>query len=124
MSEFQCDQFLSFFTFKLPEGKRVVFHHGDCVGADRQAHIMVRALYGPSALIVVHPPIDSKKRAFSAGDIIRERKPYIERNHDIVDDSHYLLAAPLLPEEQQPRSGTWETWRYAEGRATRILLER
>lgn len=110
------------FDLSIRSSWLIVFHHGDCVGADEEAHLIARYI---GAYIVIHPPIDPRLRAFCEGDEIREPKPYIPRNHDIVDESRLLLAAPLLPEHEQPRSGTWATWRYArEKKVERILLER
>ena len=84
-------------------------HHGDCVGADAQIHEMAKGL---RMRIIVHPPSDSKKRAFCQGyDEIREEKPYLVRNHDIVDECELLLATPRTFHEVM-RSGTWATIRY------------
>lgn len=85
------------------------FHHGDCVGADDDAHRIARKW---GARIVIHPPIVGTKRAFLHGDETRESKPYIERNHDIVDETDVLIAAPNSMTERL-RSGTWATIRYA-----------
>ena len=85
-------------------------HHGDCIGADAQAHDIAREIGG--IRIVIHPPTDPSRRAFKRGDIIREPKPYLERNHDIVDESASLIAAPKSDVEEL-RSGTWATVRYA-----------
>ena len=103
------------------------FHHGDCVGADEEAHEIAVSAGVP--LIVIHPPSDSKKRAWCGiepwclerpkhdltvaqkGCRIEEEKPYLERNRDIVDSGYALVAAPKGKEVM--RSGTWSTVRYA-----------
>lgn len=86
------------------------FHHGDCIGADAQAHMVA---FGLKFRIIVHPPIIDKKRAFCKGySEIRIQKPYFDRNHDIVDQTEILIATPGEAEEQL-RSGTWATIRYA-----------
>jgi hypothetical protein len=85
------------------------FHHGDCVGADNQAHDIAKVI---GYFMVIHPPTDGKKRSFRWGNILRPKKPYLERNHDIVDECQMLIAAPRLMTEEQ-RSGTWATVRYA-----------
>ena len=83
-------------------------HHGDCIGADEQAH---RIAYR-NLIITIHPPSDEKQRAFCTGaDIVREPAPYLARNHSIVDETDILVAAPDSPEKL--RSGTWATIRYA-----------
>lgn len=84
------------------------FHHGDCVGADAEAHAIAVDLGIP---VVIHPPLDPKARAGCQSQYIRERHPYVERNHHIVQETDYLIAAPKGPEVT--RSGTWATVRYA-----------
>ncbi len=95
------------------------FHHGDCIGADSEAHGIA---YRIGCQIVIHPPSDPSRRAFCGSwpkdpriDVLLER-PYIERNHEIVDICEVLLAAPATDMEKarsQKRSGTWATIRYA-----------
>lgn len=93
------------------------FHHGDCVNADEEAHNVVGAL--TLAQIVIHPPLDSKARAFCINDspagrvVERPPKPYLDRNHDIVDETDVLLACPRSSKEQLRGSGSWATIRYA-----------
>lgn len=85
-------------------------HHGDCVGADEFAHNLAKNM---GIFVVVHPPIDPRLRAWCVGDETREPLPYIERNHNIVDETGHLFVAPRTKEEQV-RSGTWATYRYAK----------
>lgn len=86
------------------------FHHGDCIGADEQAaHEAHRIGYK----ICSHPPINPTKRAFFYYEYIRyEPKDYLVRNCEIVDSCDLLIATPKEKEEQL-RSGTWATIRYA-----------
>lgn len=92
------------------------FHHGDCVGADADANNIVRGFSSagqlPGFKIVSHPPIVQSKREFSIADEERPPKPYLERNHDIVDECDILIACTKGFKEEQ-RSGTWATIRYA-----------
>lgn len=88
------------------------FHHGDCIGADAEAHKIAKSLYMP---IVIHPPVNNKARAFCKGDI-RPPKQYLVRNIDIVNECHVLIGAPSGNEKV--RSGTWSTLRYAKKRKT------
>jgi predicted Rossmann fold nucleotide-binding protein DprA/Smf involved in DNA uptake len=95
------------------------FHHGDCIGADAEAHEL--ALDNGIA-VILHPPENSTRREFCQGHVHEEApKPYIERNHDIVDACEVLVATPSGEEVQ--RSGTWATIRYAKriGRKCIIL---
>lgn len=107
----------------------VEFHHGDCVGADAQAHQLVRSLYADPEegwFVVTHPPTDPKARAWCGvveydgpGDQLFP-KPYLERNHAIVDATDCLIACPDGPERE--RSGTWATVRYARRRGKRVVV--
>jgi len=90
-----------------PDGGEV--HHGDCVGADDQVGSFAAKLSGVT--VTLHPPTNPSKRAFCAADEVREAKPYLDRNRDIVDETELLVAFPKGPEEK--RSGTWATVRYA-----------
>jgi hypothetical protein len=94
------------------------FRHGDCVGADAQAHAMAKA---DGFRVVIHPPSDDSKRAFCQGDAVLAPPPYLVRNRRIVDASGVLVATPQGDEEL--RSGTWSTVRYARKirRAIKII---
>jgi hypothetical protein len=84
-------------------------HHGDCLGVDAEAHELANDF---GLRTVIHPPADEKLRAWCHGDIVLPRKPYLERNRDIVDACDVLLAFPF-EEKEQDRGGTWYTVRYA-----------
>lgn len=85
------------------------FHHGDCIGADAQAHGIAREL---GIRVIVHPPKNFEKRAFCKEAGMCNPKPYLERNRDIVNDTDVLIATPETSYEVV-RSGTWATIRYA-----------
>lgn len=95
-------------------------HHGDCVGADHMAHGVAREA-GWS--VTLHPPTEDRKRAFCVGDRAWFAKPYLERNRDIVDATIGLIATPAGFQEEL-RSGTWSTVRYArkKGRPIKIVM--
>jgi hypothetical protein len=86
------------------------FHHGDCVGVDAEAHEIARRI---GYLIKIFPPENPKHRAFCIGDEVAHARPYILRNHDIVNESASMLIVPEKAMEDAPRSGTWETYRYS-----------
>jgi hypothetical protein len=88
----------------------VEFHHGDCVGADAQAHDLVRKLK-PAARIITHPGNSVGFSASKVADEYDKTRDNIERNRLIVDLCRVLIACPLGPEAL--RSGTWSTVRYA-----------
>lgn len=85
------------------------FHHGDCIGADEQAHI-IAGIMGFN--IIIHPPEDGKKRAFMSSPFMHPKLPYLVRNKNIVLSTQVLIAAPKSKEEEL-RSGTWSTVRLA-----------
>lgn len=69
----------------------VTFRHGDCIGADEQAHKIAKNL---GCRIVIHPPIDDKQRAYKKGNKTLKPKKYLERNKDIVNNSDKIIACP------------------------------
>jgi hypothetical protein len=96
------------------------FHHGDCVGADAEAFSLVHSF--TSSRIVVHPPLNTSKRAFTTHyDESRPERDYLDRNHDIVDETDLLIATPSEPTERL-RSGTWATVRYARKSKKDVIL--
>lgn len=111
------------------QSKRITeLHHGDCTGADEQAHFL--ALARGTIKVVVHPPDDDKYRAFASETQrvfplvcieVREPKPYLERNRDIVDETEKLIACPIGVVEKL-RSGTWSTVRYALKQNKRVFV--
>ena len=106
MSQPQKEQFV----VKLFELGVHEFHHGDCIGADADAHDIVREFF-PNVKIVIHPPSKTRTQAFKKGDESRIPAPYITRDKAIVNDTEWLIGSPLGPEKI--RSGTWTTIRHA-----------
>jgi hypothetical protein len=87
----------------------VTLHHGDCIGADAQAHDIAVEL---GRAVVIHPPVigGRDQRAWKTAPDVREAKPYLKRNKDIVRETELLIATPAEASEQH-RSGTWSTSR-------------
>lgn len=87
------------------------FHHGCCRGADIIAAKLARKL---GYYVIGHPP---EERAWCAPDWeqVCDRslppRPYLVRNHHIVDAASLLIAAPR--DREVLRSGTWSTVRLA-----------
>lgn len=104
----------------LVNGEMIEFHHGDCVGADAQAHDIVRDIPA-DFYIVIHPPEFRAKRAFCKGDEILDELPYLTRNKYIVEQTELLYACPGESEEVI-RSGTWSTIRYARKLSVPITI--
>lgn len=101
----------------------LVLRHGDCVGADADAHDLAASL---GSQIIIHPGIASDGvmhfRAWKNGAAVsfREPKLYLERDRDIVDLSDLVIATPAGP--PQVRSGTWYTIRYARKRRKALYI--
>lgn len=96
------------------------FCHGLCIGADAEAHEIVRAL---GYYIDGRPSTVAGKTAAIPRDHFRHLyqplAPLI-RNHDIVDWCDVLICCPRERREVQ-RSGTWATWRYASEKGRTIV---
>lgn len=92
------------------DDEEMVFHHGDCIGADEYAAKTARRL---KYKIVGHPPTNATKRAYVISDLWLEPKPYLVRNKSIVNASRILVAMPRIVGHEELRSGTWATIRYA-----------
>lgn len=104
------------------------FHHGDCVGADAEAHWVV--LRASTATIIIHPPSQEGLRAFchrksnisTRRSSVLQPKEYLRRNRDIVDAVDLVIVCPAQLKEQV-RSGTWSTDRYAKRRGKpRVII--
>jgi hypothetical protein len=93
-------------------------HHGDCVGADAEAHELAREL---GMEVVIHPPKADTMRAWKPSDHICEPKAFLARNRDIVRDTEMLIATPSHETEQQ-HSGTWSTVRFARKLGRQVLV--
>ena len=94
----------------------VRFHHGACIGSDEQAARIAKDL---GYYIVAHPGYNPRnpegrmyRSNFVGNDEVREEKPFIARDHDIVDETDHMIATPIS-EIEEVRSGTWSTIRFA-----------
>lgn len=97
------------------------FHHGDAVGADATAHLLVWTFF-KGVVIVIHPPIKTYYRAWCPNwSFMHKSKDYIVRDHDIVNSTDILIATPETEYEVQ-RSGTWATVRYAKKKEKPIVI--
>jgi hypothetical protein len=94
----------------------VEFRHGLCIGADEQAARIAKEL---GYRVIAHPGYNPKNPAgrmyrsdFDENDEVLPEKPFVPRDHDIVDETQRLIAAPRSQTEEI-RNGTWTTVRYA-----------
>jgi len=94
------------------------FHHGDCVGADAEAHRIAVSL---GLEPVIHPPSDPNKRAFCNASRVMKPLPYLTRNRNIVLMSELMLATPAQSHNTL-RSGTWSTIRFARFKRREMIV--
>src|SRR5688572_10660246 len=92
-------------------------HHGDCVGADAEAHAIARA---HGCRIYLHPPADPKLRAFCDFDESSHPKPYLVRNRDIVYCASFLIGTPGRRGKQT--GGTWYTIGHADDQGRQLVI--
>lgn len=126
MTPFQKEE-LREYLIRLYEQGCIHFHHGDAIGADAQAARIAKDL---GYIVVAHPghPKDVNNTVYRAftdfNDEVRPVFPFITRDHDIVDETDLLVATPKTTEEEV-RSGTWTTVRYArkQGKPVKIIAE-
>lgn len=104
----------------LERFRPITVHHGDCIGSDQWFHERVRGPYKSKPIVHVHPPDNSKFRAFCVGHVEYKPLPYMKRNEAIVAASDVLIATPHGTEEL--RSGTWATIRRARKKGIPIYI--
>lgn len=91
------------------KGEAKEFRHGDCVGADEEAHKIAKKI---GYTVIIHPPKIDTKRAYCRADKVLPPEAYLIRNAAIVTASDVVIATPQYATETL-RSGTWATVRYA-----------
>lgn len=105
-------------NYSIATAKHNWFHHGDCIGADAQAHEIALNI----GYLIHICPSDLLTRAHCKHSTVCEApQAAILRNHHIVDASHILIACPKSPTECL-RSGTWATVRYARRASHQYLI--
>jgi hypothetical protein len=100
------------------------FHFGLCIGADEQAAVIAKML---GFRVVAHPGLASNptnlmyRSDWIGSDEVRDPKPFIGRDHDIVDETEEMVATPVS-EDEEVRSGTWTTVRYARTQDRKVTV--
>lgn len=97
-------------------------HSGDCLGADQEFVGQCLAALQKPYYTYGHPPRYRKYRAFCEYDYSYICKDYLERNRDIVNLSHLLIACPKEKENQRVLGGTWYTVRYARSKNLPLII--
>lgn len=110
MSLAQKRVFLEVLSAMAPER----FVHGLCMGADVEAHDLVRSRYTPEQCpIEGYPSTDPSTRRYRVCELMHHPMDPMKRNRDIILSCEILIATPLEMEEMR-RGGTWATIRVAE----------
>jgi hypothetical protein len=105
-TEAQLVRVSAFLANRMPSA----VHHGGCIGFDKQAHEIA---IGLGIDVVLHPHLTDVDQATCLGTVqIMPRYGHLRRNRNIVDAVHAMVACPRGFEEEL-RSGTWATIRYA-----------
>ena len=114
MTEPQFKAFEELFFLLNP----VALLHGCCLGADKQAHDLAY----PTVRVEAFPPVD-KFLAFNpiGASTVHPEDKFLDRNKKIVDNSTILIATPRDFNEEL-RSGTWSTIRYAKNLGKGIYI--
>jgi len=100
------------------------FHHGMCVGADTEAHGIVRAMlsdveiHGHPGFEPTHPMV--AKELIDEVDVLHGQDKPMDRNRVIADTVDMMLFAPDYPETR--RSGTWATFRYCRKKSYGVVM--
>ena len=105
----QKAMFKDFLNHYKCKGFKVLIH-GDCVGADYDAHVIASE---QGFQMEIHPCNIDSARAHCKGNVIvtYDPLPPLERNKIIVDSGDMLIATPK-EDGNVLRSGTWSTIRY------------
>jgi hypothetical protein len=112
MTEKQAEAFEILLKRWLDGHTTIIFTHGDCVGADKDAHELAMK-YGDISIEKRPCDLENYRAHCVGGTVVAEPKSPLDRNKDIVNESDILVACPGEYTEQL-RSGTWSTLRYAK----------
>jgi len=106
LTEAQCESLRQLLKEISP--RRLI--HGDCIGGDAMAHEIAEDL---GIKTVTRPCNLRGQRAFTGAEALAEPEDPLVRNRKMVDESHALIGCPSS-KQQELRSGTWATIRYAK----------
>lgn len=98
------------------------FCHGDCIGADEDAHrLLLKYEIVDWKQIYIYPCDIRSMRAWCKSPNIAEPAKPLARNRVIVQNVNVMVATPSSMKEEL-RSGTWATIRYAKSIDTPVIL--
>lgn len=96
------------------------FHHTDYVGADAQAHDLVRSVF-PKVRIYTHPQNSFSYRAFCRGDVIRQGSPFLVRNRVLIKSVDTIVIVPSTMQADW-RSSVWIAARKANALHRLVIM--
>lgn len=108
----------------------LTFLHGMCIGADEDFDQILQTSkqcwpsFKPT--IVGYPGVTKSGKIYRRSwickpDVILEERQFLDRNRDIASICDLLWACPK-EEEEQLRSGTWATTRYARKLGKPVII--
>lgn len=100
------------------------FSHGCFIGADIEAHQIVRETLGFTCDILVYPSNHPTTKALipNDSDYVAPCKNPLERNKDIINNGKDLLIACPKANKEILRSGTWAAIRYARKNNIKVIV--
>lgn len=99
------------------------FYHGGCKGVDVQARDILLKNRKEVKLICIPGDADQETSNKQYDQQVDSVTPYLQRNKIMVQAADMLIAIPSSLEEQQ-RSGTWHTIRFARSiKCPSIILD-
>jgi hypothetical protein len=121
MTEEQASTFEDL-TDKLYRQDKTVreFHHGDCIGADEDAHDILRSF--PGLYLHSHPCTLFRQRANTENDVEYDALAPLDRNKVIVESVDIMIACPSGTDELFRGSGTWATIRHARRTKKKLFV--
>jgi len=130
MTDIQKKEFRTVFLRMQQMFDWIQFHHGDCVGSDEEAHLLVSQMFidYKGGAIHIHPPTIDKNRAYCKSEhkkievVMHSPLTYDLRNIELVKSSEIVIATPDAKRLQTRKGGTWNTIRYAKKLKTDLLI--
>lgn len=118
LSSEQRNTLAFFLALAMPELGACCLVHGGCVGADECAAVMAHEI---GYTTIEYPSnIEAQRTAFKS-TVSHAPMPPLDRNPLIVSNAQVLVACPRGFEEER-RSGTWATVRYARRSCVPIVF--
>jgi len=103
-------------SFKIDYDTDLTVVHGCAEGTDTYFHNLCLL---ENISIIGRPCKNTKLENF---DLLYDPAPPLKRNKEIVNDCNILIALPINKNQEELRSGTWATIRYAKAQNKKIIF--